>query len=248
MAGVEGRRDTIFALSSGSPPAAIAIIRLSGPHAEVAACALCGTLPPERRASLRTLREPRSGAVLDEALVLHFAAAGSVTGEALVELHCHGGRAVVAAVLTALGALPGLRDAEPGEFTRRALENGRMDLNAVEGLSDLLHAETEAQRRAAMAMYGGAFSARVDLFQHRTLGCAALIEAALDFSDEDDVDGDALAQARKVMATLLVEMQAELAAPPAERLREGIKLVIAGPVNSGKSTLLNRLAGWEAAI
>ncbi len=241
-------RDTIFALSSGSPPAAIAIIRLSGPDAQEAALALCGTLPVERRAGLRTLRHPVDGTTLDEALVLYFAPQGSVTGEPLVELHCHGGRAVIAAVLAALAGLPRMRAAEPGEFTRRALENGRLDLNAVEGLSDLLHAETEMQRRAAMAMYGGAFSARVEDFQHRTLGCAAMIEAALDFSDEDDVDGDAVAQARVAMAALLADMQSELAAPPAERLREGIRLVIAGPVNSGKSTLLNRLAGWEAAI
>ncbi|MCE7795077.1 tRNA uridine-5-carboxymethylaminomethyl(34) synthesis GTPase MnmE [Sphingobium sufflavum] len=242
------RRDTIYALSSGSPPAAIAIIRLSGPDAEGAAAALCGTLPQERRAGLRTLRDPLTGEALDEALVLRFAAVRSVTGEPLVELHCHGGRAVVTAVQDALGRLPGLRAAEAGEFTRQALENGRMDLNAVEGLSDLLHAETEAQRRAAMAMYGGAFSARVEDFQRRTLSAAALVEAALDFADEDDVDGDALAQAKAGITTLLGEMQAELAAPPVERLREGIRLVIAGPVNSGKSTLLNRLAGWEAAI
>ncbi len=248
MIDAERGRDTIFALSSGSPPAAIAIIRLSGPGAVEAASALCGTLPTERRAGLRTLREPLSGAVLDESRILSFGAKGSVTGEPLVELHCHGGRAVVAAVLGALGRLPSMRAAEAGEFTRRALENGRMDLNAVEGLSDLLHAETEAQRRAAMAMYGGAFSARIETFQRQALGCAALIEAALDFSDEDDVDGDALARARHIMTDLLAEMRAELAAPPAERLREGIRLVIAGPVNSGKSTLLNRLAGWDAAI
>lgn len=246
--GGEDRRDTIFALSTGSPPAAIAIIRISGPDAEDAALSLCGTLPPERRAGLRILRDPATGEPLDESLILFFGAEGSVTGEPLVELHCHGGRAVVAAILAVLGNLRGLRGAEAGEFTRRALENGRMDLNAVEGLSDLLHAETEAQRRAAIAMYGGAFSARIEDFQHRTLGCAALVEAALDFSDEDDVDGDALARARQVMTELLAEMQAELTSPPAERLREGIRLVIAGPVNSGKSTLLNRLAGWEAAI
>ena len=240
---------TIFALSSGSPPAAIAIIRLSGPAACDAARALCGTLPEERRAGLRRLVDPASGMVLDEALLLWFAPDRSITGEYLVEFHCHGGRAVVAAVLAALGRLPGLRAAEAGEYTRRALENGRMDLNAVEGLADLLRAEAEEQRRAAMAMYGGAFTARVELFQRRALAGAALVEAALDFADEGDVAEDAaLANARDMLAKLLAEMETELAAPPVERLRDGIRLVIAGPVNSGKSTLLNRLAGREAAI
>ncbi|HEX7871479.1 MAG TPA: tRNA uridine-5-carboxymethylaminomethyl(34) synthesis GTPase MnmE [Sphingobium sp.] len=250
MTDTDAARDTIFALSSGSPPAAIAIIRLSGPGAEDAVRALSGTLPQERCAGLRLLRDPVGGAVLDEALVLCFGAQRSVTGEPLIELHCHGGRAVVAAVLAALGRLPDLRSAQPGEFTRRALENGRMDLNAVEGLSDLLRAETEAQRRAAMAMYGGAFTARVDAFQKQALMGAALIEASLDFADEDDVGGEdaSLRQARDHLASLAGDMETDLAAPPAERLREGIRLVIAGPVNSGKSTLLNRLAGYEAAI
>ncbi|HEX7853340.1 MAG TPA: tRNA uridine-5-carboxymethylaminomethyl(34) synthesis GTPase MnmE [Sphingobium sp.] len=243
-------QDTIFALSSGSPPAAIAIIRISGAAADPAVEGLCGTLPPERRASLRSLRDPEDGSLLDEVLVLRFGAERSITGEPLVELHCHGGRAVVAAVLDVLGRRPGLRPAQPGEFTRRALENGRMDLNAVEGLSDLLRAETEAQRRAAMAMYGGAFTARVEDFQKRTLTGAALIEAALDFADEDDVGGEetTISQARHILTALREDMATDLAAPPAERLREGIRLVIAGPVNSGKSSLLNRLAGWEAAI
>lgn len=240
---------TIFALSSGSPPAAIAIIRLSGPDAGDAVRALCGPLPAERRAGLRRLIDPGNGMVLDEALVLLFAPERSITGELLVELHCHGGRAVVAAVLAALQRQPGLRPATPGEFTRRALQNGRMDLNAVEGLADLLQAETEAQRRAAMAMYGGAFTARVDGFLRRALAAAALVEAALDFADEGDVAEEAaLARARDMLAALHADMEAELAAPPAERLRDGIRLVIAGPVNSGKSTLLNRLVGWEAAI
>jgi tRNA modification GTPase len=167
----------------------------------------------------------------------------------VVELHCHGGRAVVAAVQDSLSRLAGLRAAQPGEFTRRALENGRLDLNAVEGLSDLLVAETEAQRRAAMAMFGGAFTARLEAFQRRTLQVAALIEAVLDFSDEGEVAEDApLDDARTALTALADDMAQELAAPPAERLRDGIRLVIAGPVNSGKSTLLNRIAGREAAI
>ncbi|HTH29592.1 MAG TPA: tRNA uridine-5-carboxymethylaminomethyl(34) synthesis GTPase MnmE [Sphingobium sp.] len=242
-------RDTIFALSSGAPPAAIAIVRLSGPDAGNAAERLCGPLPPARKAGLRRLHDPLSGALLDEALVIWFDAERSATGEPVVELHCHGGRAVVAAVLTSLAAMPGLRAAQPGEFTRRALENGRMDLNAVEGLSDLLQAETEMQRRAAMAMYGGAFTTRLTDFQQRTLAVAALVEAVLDFSDEGEVADDApLDDVRAALSALASDMAAELAAPSAERLREGIRLVIAGPVNSGKSTLLNRLAGREAAI
>jgi tRNA modification GTPase len=242
-------RDTIFALSSGAPPAAIAIIRLSGPDAWEAAQQLCGALPPARRAGLRRLTDPASGALLDEALVLAFDAAHSATGEPVVELHCHGGRAVVAAVQASLAGLPALRPAQPGEFTRRALENGRLDLNAVEGLSDLLVAETEAQRRAAMAMFGGAFTAKLEAFQRRTLQVAALVEAVLDFSDEGEVAEDApLDDARAALTALADDMTQELAAPPAERLRDGIRLVIAGPVNSGKSTLLNRLAGRDAAI
>lgn len=242
--------DTIFALSTGAPPAAIAIIRISGPHAEEAVRALCGAIPPERQAVLRTLRDPQDGDVLDEALVLFFGRTRSATGEALIEIHCHGGRAVVAGILKALAVLPGLRPALAGEFTRRALANGRMDLNAVEGLSDLLHAETEMQRRAAFAMYGGAFTARIRDFEERALQSAALIEAVLDFADEEDVGSEdpVLGKATDSLRALLNDLDVELAAPPAERLREGIRLVIAGPVNSGKSTLLNRLAGYEAAI
>lgn len=241
--------DTIFALSSGAPPAAIAVIRVSGPQAAEAVEALAGPLPAPRRAMLRRLVDPATGEPLDEALLLHFPAGGSVTGETLVELHCHGGRAVVQAVLGALSRQPGLRPAEAGEFTRRALAAGRLDLNAVEGLSDLLRAETEQQRRAAMAMYGGAFSGRVAVFQNTALRIAAAIEAALDFDDEDDVAGDAaLAGARNALAALAAEMSTELDRPSAERLRDGIRLVIAGPVNSGKSTLLNHLAGRDAAI
>lgn len=244
-----GPRATIFALSSGAPPAAIAIIRLSGPGAWAAASLLCGKLPSERQAGLRKLRDPADGGLLDEALVIAFDAERSVTGEPLVELHCHGGRAVVGALLEVLSRIEGLRAAEAGEYTRRGLENGRMDLNAVEGLSDLLQAETETQRRAAMAMFGGAFSAKVEEFQRRALAASALIEAALDFSDESDVEDAAIDhQVAAILAELETDIASELAAPPIERLRDGIRLVIAGPVNSGKSTLLNRLAGREVAI
>jgi tRNA modification GTPase len=240
---------TIFALSSGAPPAALAVIRLSGPDAHRAAAALCGTLPPARQAAVRLLRDPATGEVLDQALVIIFAKGHSATGEAMAELHCHGGRAVVAAVLTCLSAMPGLRAAEPGAFTRRALEAGRMDLNAVEGLSDLLAAETEGQRRAALAMVDGRFGSAIAGLQTAALRCAALVEAALDFEDEADVaDADPLAMAQAAMDALAADLATLLAAPPAERLRDGIRLVIAGPVNSGKSTLLNALAGRDAAI
>ena len=179
--------DTIFALSSGSPPAAIAIIRISGSRAFDAVRLLARRVPESRRASLATLRAPSDGAFLDQALILTFVGPDTATGEDLAELHLHGGRAVVNAVQEALSAMEGLRRAEPGEFTRRAFANGRMDLNEAEGLADLLTAETEWQRRAASAMMGGAFSKRIENWRNDLLNLSALTEAELDFSDEDDV-------------------------------------------------------------
>ena len=146
------RRDSIFALSSGAPPAGIGVIRVSGPQARPALLALAGRVPTARQASLALLRDPQDAMPLDRALILWLPGPATVTGEDMAELHCHGGRAVIAAVEAALGAMPGLRRAEPGEFTRRAFDHGRMDLNAVEGLSDLLAAETQSQRRAALLM------------------------------------------------------------------------------------------------
>lgn len=241
-------RDTIFALSSGSPPAAISIIRLSGDNAFAIAAALCGSLPPPRKAGLRRLVDPVSGDMLDEAVVLVFPGERSATGEPLVELQCHGGRAIVTAVLDALRLQPGARAAVAGEFTRRALENGRIDLNMAEGLSDLLAAETEAQRRAAMAMYAGAFSHVVEGVQSALLSLSARLEAALDFDDEDDVPANVLASIQGDIGTVREGVAAQLAAPPAERLRDGIRVVIAGPTNAGKSTLFNALVGRDAAI
>lgn len=241
-------RDTIFALSSGSPPAAIGVIRISGPHAFDIAGALCGSLPPPRRAGLRRLVDPATGLVLDETLVLVFPGTGSATGEPLVELQCHGGRAIVAAVLDTLGNQDGARAALPGEFTRRALENGRIDLNMAEGLSDLLAAETEAQRRSAMAMYAGTFSEVVERVQGELLLLSARLEAALDFDDEGDVPDDVLASTSSSLHVVIEMIEAQRAAPPAERLREGIRVVIAGPANAGKSTLFNALVGRDAAI
>ena len=240
--------DTIFALSSGAPPAAIAIMRISGPAAFDILRGLSGRLPPPRRASLCSLHSPETQEILDQALVLVFPGPDTATCEDLVELHLHGGRAVVRAVENAIAHFPGVRRAEAGEFTRRAFANGRMDLNEAEGLADLLSAETEWQRRAATQMFGGAFSAAVEEYRQEVLRLSALTEAELDFSDEGDVESqnnilisDGCAQLQQKIALLL-------ARPPAEKLKDGIRVVLAGPPNSGKSTLLNALVGREAAI
>ncbi|MFL6863263.1 MAG: tRNA uridine-5-carboxymethylaminomethyl(34) synthesis GTPase MnmE [Allosphingosinicella sp.] len=239
--------ETIYALSSGSPPAAIALVRISGPRAAAALEALTGKRPAPRVATLAAVRGA-DGERLDTALALLFPGPASATGEDVAELHLHGGRAVVAAVLAALAGVEGLREARPGEFTRRAFENGRIDLAEAEGLADLLEAETQAQRRAALAMAGGAIGRRVAAWQARLLALAAELEAMIDFSDEGEV-GEALPPGwPEAVAALTAEMQAALARPPAERLKEGVRVVIAGPPNSGKSSLLNHLAGRDAAI
>ncbi|HYW16031.1 MAG TPA: tRNA uridine-5-carboxymethylaminomethyl(34) synthesis GTPase MnmE [Allosphingosinicella sp.] len=238
--------DTIFALSSGSPPAALAVIRISGPDADSALEALAGKLPEPRRATLASLRQRDE--LLDRALVLRFPGPRSATGEDLAELHLHGGRAVVAGVLEALAELEGLRPAEPGEFTRRAFENGRIDLAEAEGLADLLAAETRSQRRAALAMAGGALSRKVEAWRQRLLCLSASLEAALDFSDEGEVGESWPAGWAEDLTALAAEMDALIEAPAAERLRDGIRVVIAGPPNAGKSSLLNILVQREAAI
>lgn len=243
-----GPADTIYALSSGSPPAAIAVVRISGPTAGAALEALAGRIPAERRASLAALRDPRTGELLDHALLLWFRGPASATGEDLAELHLHGGRSVVGAVLAALGGIKGLREAEPGEFTRRAFEHGRMDLAEAEGLADLLLAETQSQRRAALMLAGGALSRKVETWQRRLLELGAQLEAVLDFSDEGDVEEGLPAVWREALGQLSDDIGRMLARPPAERLRDGVRVVIAGPPNVGKSTLLNHLTGREAAI
>jgi len=248
--------DTIYALSSGRPPAGIAVIRISGDQAfEISRLFIHrGTPVSARRPVVRTLADPASGDLLDRALVLHFPGPGSATGEDVAEWHCHGGQAVVRAILGALerlgsGRMLGVREAQPGEFTRRAFENGRIDLNEAEGLADLLSAETESQRRAAMVMAEGHFSRRLAVWGERLLHCAAMAESLLDFSDEDDVPAHGLeASLREEICALDGEITAQLAVPPAERIRDGLHLVLAGPPNAGKSTLLNALAGREAAI
>ncbi|GLV24007.1 tRNA uridine-5-carboxymethylaminomethyl(34) synthesis GTPase MnmE [Sphingobium sp. Cam5-1] len=241
--------DTIFALSSGAPPAGIGVIRISGPAAAAALQGLAGQLPEPRRARLALLKDPRNGAPLDRALILWFPGPGTATGEDLAELHCHGGRAVVAGLEDALRSFEGVRQAQPGEFTRRAFMNGRMDLNEVEGLADLLAAETQQQRRAALLMSEGHFSRQLEQWQRSLLDLSAMAEAALDFSDEDDVpEHGAEERIGSGIAGLIGEVRSALSAPSAERLRDGIRVVLAGPPNAGKSTLLNALVGREAAI
>jgi tRNA modification GTPase len=240
--------DTIFATSSGRPPAAIAVIRISGPHAFAAATQLIGGLPEPRRASLRALRD--GDGILDRALVLTFPGPATATGEDLVELHCHGGRAVIAAVEAALARIAGLRPAAAGEFTRRALGNGRIDLAEAEGLADLLEAETEAQRRVALSATEGRVSGAIRSWMDRVAMLSARVEAMLDFADEDDVASDAAAfeAVRDGAVALAADIAAVIDAPPVERLRDGIRVVIGGPPNSGKSTLLNLLGDRDAAI
>jgi tRNA modification GTPase len=242
-------RPTIFALSSGRLPAAIAVVRISGPHTRSGLESLIAKLPEPRRAGLRKLRHPQTGDVLDEALVLWFPGPNTETGEDMAELHLHGGRAVVAAAMDVRAKVPGLRPAEAGEFTRRAFENGRIDLTAVEGLADLVFAETEAQRAQAMRQFQGLLGVRAETWRQRLIGALALIEARIDFSDEADVPEDLIGPALHAARELIEEIEKTLSDEHrGERLREGLVVAIAGPPNAGKSSLLNRLARREAAI
>jgi tRNA modification GTPase len=238
--------DTIFALSSGRPPAAISIIRISGAGAHTAGALLVGALPNPRSAALRELRDPGSGELLDQALVLRFDSPASSTGEDCLEFQCHGGRAVVDAVMTALSHVEGLRLAEPGEFTRRAFENGRIDLTEAEGLADLIEAETESQRRAALLMAEGGLAKQIGDWEQQLLALSAQAEAAIDYVDDDSVDSDP--ELSKECAELAGELRLWLARPRSEPLKEGVRVVIAGPPNAGKSSLLNAIAGFERSI
>lgn len=239
--------DTIFALATARGRAGVATIRVSGPQAKAAGLALCGTLGPTRLASLRTIRNS-AGDVLDQALVLVFDKGASFTGEDVVEFQLHGSIAIISSVLAALGDLDGLRLAEPGEFTRRALENGCLDLAQVEGLADLIDAETEAQRKQAQRVFEGGLGERAEMWRSQLIRAAALLEATIDFVDED-VPVDVTPEVKTLLSTVQSEITSEIeGATVAERIRDGFEVAIIGPPNIGKSTLLNALAGRDAAI
>jgi tRNA modification GTPase len=239
--------DTIVAPASGGARAAIAVIRISGPETRDVLDALCGGAPPPRRASLRAIGLA-TAPLIDRGLVLWFEGPASFTGEDMAELHVHGSRAVIRAVIDAVLTLPGTRLAEPGEFARRAFENGKLDLTEVEGLADLINAETEAQRRQALAQAEGSLRALYEGWRAGLVRAQALIEAGLDFADEGDVIADVTAKADPIVAELGAAIARHLSDRGGERLRDGFKVIIAGAPNAGKSSLLNALAKRDVAI
>jgi tRNA modification GTPase len=242
-------RDTIFALSTAPGRAGIAVIRLSGPEAAAALATLGGGKPPPpRRAALRRFRDPASGETIDQGMALWLPGPGSFTGEDMAELQVHGGRAVPAAILAALGALPGLRPAEPGEFSRRAFENGRLDLTAVEAIADLVDAETASQRRQALRQLSGALGAVYEDWRARLLRAQAHLEAAIDFPEEG-LPNDVISALGAEILGVRREITQHLGDDRrGERLREGLSVAVIGPPNAGKSSLLNWLVRREAAI
>ena len=243
------RRDTIFALSSGRGRAGVAVIRISGDAARIVLERMASPVPKPRYAAFRYVRHPDTGDVLDQALVLWFPGPKSETGEDMAELQVHGGRAVIQDVLEGIGAMEGCRLAEPGEFARRAFEAGKLDLTGVEGLADLIEAETSAQRRQALRQAEGALWRLYDGWRQKLLKASALVEAAIDFSDEGDVAAGTLSQARAEVEVLAEAIGAHLKdGRRGEVLREGFQVVLAGPPNVGKSSLLNALARRDAAI
>jgi tRNA modification GTPase len=241
--------DTIFAPGTGAGRAAIAIIRLSGPAVRHMLASFAGTVPAPRRATVVTLRDPLNGETLDQGLALFFPAPHSATGEDYAELQIHGGRAVIDGVLAALSRRPGLRAAEPGEFARRGFANGKLDLSQAEALADLVDAQTEAQRRQALRVAGGALRRKVEAWRLALIDALALVEADLDFSDEGDVGRFDALRLPALLAGPLDEMRAALRdAPASERMRDGFLVMILGRPNAGKSTLLNALARRDLAI
>ncbi len=239
--------DTIFALSSARGKAGVAVIRISGPKSPTAAIELAGVLPPPRQSTLRRLHSPEWGH-LDTSLILYFPKGASYTGEDSVEFHVHGGVATVKSVLAALGSLEGLRMAEAGEFTLQALMNGRLNLSEIEGLGDLIDAETDAQRRQALRLFRGELGQRVEEWRQSLTQCAAILEASLDFSDED-LPHDLMSSTHDRIEDLIQSLEKEIqGVQAAERIRDGFEVAIVGAPNTGKSTLLNCLAGREAAL
>lgn len=238
--------DTIFALASARGRSGVAVVRVSGPRAWAAAAALCGKLPVPREAAYRRLRN--DGEVIDDGLVILFEAGHSFTGEQTAEFQIHGSTASCSALLSCLGAMPGLRHADAGEFTRRALENGRLDLTQVEGLADLIEAETEAQRKQALRVMAGAIGEKAAQWRQLLVRAAALVEATIDFADEDlpdDMSSEIVGLLQAVAQGLAQEKAGFRAA---ERVRDGFVVAIVGKPNVGKSTLLNALAGRDVAL
>src|SRR5580704_7749133 len=242
------REQTIFAVSSGRAPSAIAIVRVSGPEAGTALVALAGKMPAPRAAT-RALLHDATRQPIDDAVVLWFPGPASATGEDVAEFHVHGGRAVLAALFSALSAVENVRAAEPGEFTRRGFENGKLDLTGAEALDDLIHADTDRQRRQALRQLKGMLGERARHWRAKIIEASALIAAGIDFSDEGDVSAELVGPALAKIKALLAEVEEVLAAQgQSERLRDGLVVAIAGAPNVGKSTLMNHLARREVAI